>query len=295
MALVGAGILWGTTFLVVQDAIDRVAVVPFLAVRFLVAAAVLWPIARRRAATPGEVRHGVMAGGVLCVAFLLQTVGLRHTTAAASAFITYLLVVLVPVMVAIRSRRLPTVAVALGVVIAVVGLAALTGATGATSGGGLVGGFGLGEVLTIGSAVGFALHLVILSSLSTRHDPVRLTFWQVLTVGAVLVVPGLFAPGGYRFALSPLAAALFCGVGATAVAFVLMVRGQQVVPPSQAALILLLEPVSAGILGELLGEHLGVRGLVGASLILIAVVVAELGDRRPAQPRTELSVPDPTG
>lgn len=47
--------------------------------------------------------------------------------------------------------------------------------------------------------MGFALHLVLLSGLSTRHDPVRLTFWQVLTVGAVLAVPGLFASGGYRF------------------------------------------------------------------------------------------------
>lgn len=111
----------------VQDAIDQVAVVPFLAVRFLVAAAVLWPVARRRAGTPGEMRDGMVAGGVLCIAFLLQTVGLQHTTAAASAFITYLLVVLVPVIVAVRSRRLLTVAVALGVVVAVFGLAALPG------------------------------------------------------------------------------------------------------------------------------------------------------------------------
>ena len=293
-ALVVAGVLFGSTFLVVQDAIDEVAVAPFLAVRFLVAAAVLWPIARRRPASTGEIRHGATAGACLLGAFVVQTEGLRSTGAATSAFITYLLVVLVPVIVAVRTRRFPTAAVSIGVMVAVVGLAELTGAGGGSNGG-LLTGFGRGEVLTMVSAVGFALHLVILGSLSTRHDPVRLTLWQVLTVGGACLVPGMFSPGGYRFGAAPLTAAVFCGVGATAVAFFLMAWGQRVVPPSQAALILLLEPVSAGVLGELAGTHLGARGLLGAGLILVAVVVAELGDRRPPVAGTELAIPDPTG
>ncbi len=48
-----AGFLFGSTFLVVQGAVDRAAVLPFLAVRFLIGTAVLWPLARRRPATPG--------------------------------------------------------------------------------------------------------------------------------------------------------------------------------------------------------------------------------------------------
>lgn len=295
LALVGAGVLWGSTFLVIQDAIDQVSVASFLAVRFLVGAAVLWPVARRRPSSPGEIRHGVLAGVCLGAAFLAQTEGLRSTTAATSAFITYLLVVLVPVIVAIRTRRLPTLAVIIGVVVAVLGLAALTGAGTGGGRGALLSGLGRGEVLTVAGALGFALHLVILSSLSIRHDPVRLTLWQVLTVGSIYLVPGLFSAGGYHFGSGPLVAAVFCGVGATAIAFFLMAWGQRVVPPSQAALILLLEPVSAGVLGEFTGEHLGQRGLLGAGLILIAVLVAELGDRRPTQPAAELTVPAPSG
>lgn len=270
-ALVLAGFLFGSTFLVVQDAVGRADVLPFLAVRFLIAGAVLWPLARRRPASPGEVRHGVAAGACLLVGYVLQTVGLQHTTAAASAFITYLLVVIVPVLHAVRTRRVPGFHVLVGVVLAVVGLAALSGG---------VDGFGLGEALTLACAFGFAAHILVLGVVAGRHDPIRLTLWQVLTVGVACLVPGLFTPGGYRFDAGVWAAALFTGVGATALAFWCMSWAQRVVPEAQAAIILLLEPVTAGVLGEVVGEHLGPRGLIGAVLILVAVIVAELGGRR---------------
>lgn len=281
-ALVVAGVLFGSTFLVVQDAVERAAVAPFLAVRFAVGGLVLAPVARRRPRSTGEIRHGVAAGACLLVGFLLQTVGLRHTTSATSAFITYLLVVAVPVIGVVRTRRPPAPAVVLGVVLAVLGLVLLSG--GAS-------GFGFGEALTVGAALAFALHIVVLGEVAERHDPVRLTLWQVLTVAAACSVPGLVAPGGYRFDGGVWLAAAFCGVGATAAAFWCMTYGQRVVPEAQAAVILLLEPVSAGILGEVAGEHLGARGVAGAVLILVAVVVS--GRSTPDHPvvGAELAVP----
>ncbi len=281
LALALAGLLFGTTFLVVQDAIGRADVAPFLAVRFLLGAAVLWPLARRRSATPHEVRHGVLAGACLLVGFVLQTVGLRSTSAAASAFITYLLVVLVPVIGVVRTRHRPAGNVVLGVVLAVVGLACLSGG---------VSGFGRGELLTVGCALAFALHIVVLGEVAGRHDPIRLTFWQVLTVGLACLLPGAVSGGGYGFDGGVWLAAAFCGVGATAGAFWCMTWGQRVVPEAQAAIILLLEPVAAGVLGELTGEHLGPLGLLGAALILVAVLVAELLGPRPPALGAELAV-----
>jgi drug/metabolite transporter (DMT)-like permease len=283
-ALALAGFLFGSTFLVVQDAIDRADVLPFLAVRFLIGGAVLWPLARRRPASPGEMRHGVLAGSCLLVGFVLQTAGLRSTTAATSAFITYLLVVLVPVIGVVRTRRPPPAHVLAGVVLAVAGLALLSGGPS---------GFGRGELLTVGCAAAFALHIVVLGEVAGRHDPIRFTLWQVLTVGVACLVPGALTDGGYGFDGSVWAAAAFCGVGATAAAFWCMTWGQRVVPESQAAIILLLEPVSAGVLGELVGDHLGGAGLAGAALILAAVLVAELAGPRPPAVGGELAtVPD---
>ena len=169
-ALALAGVLFGSTFLVVQDAVERASVTAFLAARFLLAAAVLWPIARRRPSSIDEVRHGVLAGLSLLAGYLLQTEGLRHTTSATSAFITYLLVVLVPLLHSARTRRPPTGAVVVGVVLSVAGLLLLSGG---------VAGFGRGEVLTLLCALAFAVHLLIVGDVTHRHDPFRFTLWQV--------------------------------------------------------------------------------------------------------------------
>jgi len=275
-----AGFLFGSTFLVVQTAVDRAAVLPFLAVRFLIGTAVLWPLARRAAATPNEVRHGILAGLTLLAGFLLQTTGLRSTTSATSAFITYLLVVMVPLIGVVRHRRVPPANVLVGVVLAVAGLYLLSGG---------IAGIGTGELLTVGAAFFFALHIVVLGEVSGHHDPIRLTMWQALTVAVCCFVPGFFAPGGYSFDAGVWVAAAFCGVGATAAAFWCMTWAQRVVPESQAAIILLMEPVSAAVLGAIAGEALGLAGAVGAVLILASVLVAELaGGSHPAAVGAEL-------
>lgn len=267
LLLATAGLLWGSTFLVMQRAIATAEPMPFLGARFLIAAAALAPVALRRPARGGEVRLGILAGLVLASAYLLQTFGLRSTTTATSAFVTYLLVVVVPVMVGLLDRELPGRRLVLGVTFAVAGLWLLSGSGGDA--------FDLGELLTLGCAVAFAGHLVVVGRTTDRLDPVRFTFVQILTVGVVCAIPGV-GLGGYDLGTGAWIAAAFTGLFATSVAFLCMVAGQRTVPSSRAALILLLEPVSAAVLGVATGEHLGSRGLGGAGLILAAIVTVEV-------------------
>ena len=270
-----AAVCFGSTFLVVQSAIERVEPIPFLAVRFLLAAAVLWALARSRPSTAGELRDGLLAGGALVVGYILQTVGLQYTGSATSAFITYLLVVFVPLLALVFLRRRPHPVTLLGVVVAVVGLVLLTDPGGA----GQTGGFGRGELLTLGCAVAFAAHVVVLGETAHRHDPIRLAAVQVTLVGVVCAAPGLWL-GGYGFPAPALAAAVATAVVATTLAFGLQVFGQRSVPPARAALLLLLEPVFAGIVASIKGEELSTTQLGGAALILTAVILSEtLPDR----------------
>ena len=270
LALVVAAICFGSTFLVVQGAVERVEPIPFLAVRFLLGAAVLWPLARSRPSSSGELRDGAMAGGALVLGYILQTVGLQYTRSATSAFITYLLVVFVPLLALVLLRRRPHPVTLLGVVVAVVGLVLLTDPGGA----GDAGGFGRGEVLTLGCAVAFAAHVVILGETAHRHDPVRLAAIQVTVVGLTCTIPGFWL-GGYRFPAVALGAAIATALVATALAFGLQVFGQRSVPPARAALLLLLEPVFAGIVASIRGEPLSATQLGGAALILAAVILSE--------------------
>jgi drug/metabolite transporter (DMT)-like permease len=226
LAVAVAGILFGTTFVVVQDAVADVEPVPFLAVRFLVGAAALAPFARRAPAQPGRLRAGLVCGAALLMGYLFQTIGLQYTAPSVSAFVTYLLVVIVPVIAAVVLRRPPSRPVLTGVVLATVGLFLLTGGTTGV-------GLHKGELLTLGCAFAFAVHIVLLSELSPRFEATPLTAVQLAFVGAACLVPGAFL-GGYRFPPTVWVAALYTGVTVSAVAFTLQVWGQrQVGPPAR--------------------------------------------------------------
>ncbi|HEX8580971.1 MAG TPA: DMT family transporter [Acidimicrobiales bacterium] len=263
-AVAVAAALFGTSFLVMQEAVEDVEPVPFLAVRFAFGALSLAPFARR-ADRPGVARAGTVAGLVLAVGYLFQTTGIQYTTSSASAFITYLLVVMVPLIVAVVSRRLPPPTTAAGVVLAVAGLALLTG--------GSVG-FGKGEALTLGCAFSFAVHIVVLADYAPRFDTVRLTAVQLGVASLVLAVPGLLL-GGYGLSWTALLAAAYTGVAVSAAAFFLQIWGQRVLGPTRTALLLMLEPVFAALVGYVAGERLGLAGTVGALLILAGIAVAE--------------------
>ncbi|MCU1448448.1 MAG: permease [Acidimicrobiales bacterium] len=266
MALVGAAFFFGTTFVVVKDAVARAEPVPFLAVRFLIGAVVVWPLAARRPSTPGTTRAGALCGLALLAGYIFQTIGLQYLSSSVSAFVTYLLVLIVPVLSAAVLRRMPSRPTLAGIVLAALGLFLLNGA--ATS-------FGKGELLTLGCAFFFATHIVLLAEFAPRHDALRLNAIQLTVVGVGCLLPGLFA-GGYDFPLSVWLAALYTGVAASAVAFGFMVWAQRRVSPSRTALLLMLEPVFAAIVGAITGDHLGLLGVTGAALILVGVLVAEL-------------------
>jgi drug/metabolite transporter (DMT)-like permease len=267
LAVAAAGVLFGTTFVVVQDAVRDVGPISFLAVRFLAGAAALAPFARRAPRQPRRAAAGLLCGATLLTGYLLQTIGLQYTSPSVSAFVTYLLVVIVPVIAAVVLRRPPSRPVVVGVALAAIGLFLLTGeATGL--------GLHKGELLTLGCALAFAVHILLLSELSPRFDTMALTATQLAVVGASCLVPGAFL-GGYGFPLTVWLAALYTGVTVSAVAFALQVWGQRRVGPTRTSLLLMLEPVAAAALGYMTGDGLRPIAVAGAVLILAGVAVAE--------------------
>jgi drug/metabolite transporter (DMT)-like permease len=270
LALAGAALCFGGTFLVVQDAIEDVEPIPFLAVRFTLGAIVLWLLARRRPITPGLWRDGALIGLALLAGYVFQTIGLQYTDSATSAFITYLLVVFVPLIGFVAYRRRPHPITLASVVLAMVGLALLTGALGSDGGG-----IGKGELLTVACALAFGAQVVLLGEMARRHDPLRLAAIQVTVVAVACAGPGAFL-GGYHFSGRALVAAAATAVVATAGGFGLQVYGQRSVPPARASLLLLLEPVFAAVLAAATGDPLGATQLLGAGVILTAILVSEL-------------------
>src|SRR5437016_6111573 len=141
--LLGVTVVWGWTFVLVKDAIEAYPTLPFLGLRFLIAAAVMALVVRR---LPGRrvLLVGTLIGLPLAGGYLLQTVGLRFTSPGNTGLITGLFFVFTPLLdrlfgVALRPRTL------LAVLTALVGTVVLTGA-GRT-------GIGAGDLLVLGCAV----------------------------------------------------------------------------------------------------------------------------------------------
>jgi drug/metabolite transporter (DMT)-like permease len=272
-ALVGAALIFGTTFVTVKDAIVGVPVVAFLAARFAVGTLAMVPFTIRRTRTPGLLSAGISAGAALLLAYAAQTEGLRLVDESTSAFITYLLVIFVPLIVAGTTRRRPSRSTVVGVVASAIGLFLLTGAHGH--------GVGRGEALTLLCALGFATHIVLLDRVSEHHDPVLLNAVQLGVVAVGAGTYGLIVGSSFHFSAHVWLAVVYLGVMASATAFFLQTWAQRHVGPTRAALLLMLEPVFAAVLAVALGRGLTVPGIAGALLILIGI--APRPAPRPAQ------------
>ena len=242
---------------------DDVEPVPFLAARFGLAAVALAPFVVRGRA-PGLFRAGAVAGVCLGAGYVLQTIGLQYTTTSVSALLTYLLVIVVPVLSAalLRTRTAPRTWA--GIAVAVVGLLLLTG--GNADG-------GLGEFLTILCAVAFAAHVVAVAAFAPRFDVLAFTGVQMAVVAGALLLPAL---GQLDLTAGAWGAAAYTGLVVNIAGFGLMVWGQRHVSASRAALVLMLEPVFATVLGYVDGERFGVAAGVGAVLILTGIAISEV-------------------
>jgi drug/metabolite transporter (DMT)-like permease len=281
LALLAVTAVWGSTFVVVKDAVDRMPVTDFLTWRFgLAALAMLLLRPRTVVSLPGRGRRaGLLLGLALGSGYLLQTLGLQTTSAAVSGFITGMFVVLTPLGAAVLLRQAPSRLAWAAVALATVGLGLLS-----------LRGFAIGggELLTLGCAAAFALHIVGLGRWASSYDAYGLAVVQLLTVAAMCALVAI--PGGLAAPpdLGVWGALLLTALAATALAFVVQTWAQAHLPPTRAAVVMTMEPVFGGLFAVgVAGERLGLRTLLGALLVLAAMVLTEVGPRSGAEGQVE--------
>ncbi len=284
LLLIVVTLVWGTTFPLVKAALREVSPLLFNLLRMGLASLVLLAVNWRslRGLTRSQIRLCGVAGVFLALGYELQTVGLTRTTPSKSAFLTGLVVVLVPILSTVPGFRVPgtarpQLAAYAGALLAFAGIVLLTSQPGA--GRDLLSGMHLGEWLTLGCALTFAAHLLTLARGASHIAPRALGTLQILVASVVML---LFLPLGGRpvchFSRTVVAALLVTSVLATAAAFTIQSWAQQHLPASHTAMIFTLEPVFAALTSLLfLGERLGPRAVSGAGLILAGIVAAELG------------------
>lgn len=266
-------LIWGSTFVMVQNALDAVAPVTFVAWRFWLAALVLLVLffPRMRKTTREELFAGTLIGVWLTAGYVFQTIGLQSTTTAKAGFITGLSVVIVPVLATFMLRQPPGRGAVIGIVAATIGLGVLALNDDLS--------VETGDLWVLACALMFALHIISVAHYSPRSGPIRLAVVQITAV-AVFGTGSAFAFETPTLDLPAEAwgAIAFTGVVATALVFSLQVYVQRFTTPTHTALLFSLEPVFAAFFGWwLAGEQLGPKELIGCGLILLGMMVAELG------------------
>ncbi len=275
LGLVYCAAIWGSTFILVKSSLAHIDALAMVAYRFLLAALVagLFLLFQRKALFK-DFRQGVVLGVVLAFLYIPQTIGLKFTSAANSAFITGLFVAFAPplsiLLLRERTRRAQWAAVG----ISLVGLWLLTGGLSQVN---------MGDIITLSAAFTYALHIILTDRFITaRYDLYRLIFQQLLVVGIISLLAGLVAGrplgvGGTETALVVVFLALF----PTFSAFLIQIRAQQFTSPVKVSLIFALEPVFAGIFAWTLGGEafIPLRAL-GGLLIFLAIVVSTVQPKK---------------
>ena len=284
--------VWGTTFVLVKDALQDASPLLFNLLRMTLAFFALAAINQR------QLRHinrraltaSIIVGVFLAAGYQFQTAGLALTTPAKSAFITGLVVVFVPLFTlipALRSSNTPKPrwTTAIGALLAFSGLLLLTTPTG-TSFQNLFTNIGLGDLLTLGCAIAFAAHLLSLAHTSHHVPTAQLATLQI-GAAALIMALTLSIGGTPHLSLTPrlVIALAVTSLLATAAAFTIQSWAQQHLPPTHTALLITLEPVFACLTSYfILHEHLGRRSLLGATLILAGIATTELLSASPPVP-----------
>jgi len=286
LALGLCALIWGTTFVVIKDALADISVILYVAIRFMLAAVIMAAIYWRavRALNWRTIGAGAQIGFFMFGGYMFQIGGLKFTTPSKAAFITGMFVIFVPIFLAIFGQRRIGRWIWLGAAAALAGLYFLTvPAEG-------FGALNRGDPIVFGCAIMFALHLISIGRYVGRYSVAALSFLQVATTGllSALALPVAAAAGWQRPHIEWTGYVVFTilltALGATVLCFSLQTWAQQCASPSHAAILCSLEPVFAAFTSLLVGgEHLTSRVLAGAALIFGGILLAELkGGTAPA-------------
>lgn len=280
--------IWGTAFVAQSVGMDYLGPFSFNGIRCLIGAVALLPCicflnrmnkdtetdcSEKEKSGKDLITGGIACGVLLFTAGSLQQAGIQYTTAGKAGFITAFYIVIVPVLGIFLHKKIKW-KVWMAVLLALVGLYFLC----------ITESFpiGKGDILVFLCALVFSVHILVIDHFSPKVDGVKMSCIQFFVSG-ILSLPFMFVLETPR--LVAVAAAwmplLYAGVLSCGVAYTLQILGQKNVNPAVASLILSLESCFSVLAGWIiLGEHLSFRESLGCILMFLAIILAQLPDKK---------------
>ena len=271
IGLLFVSIIWGLTFILVKGALNDAQPFSFATLRFGLATILTLLIINKNifSLTRQELIGGIVCWFLLFLGYAFQNFGLMNTTATKSAFITSISVLIVPILLLLLNIQKVTIRIWIAVLLATIGLYLLI----------LPGGsINIGDMITLGCAMSFALHIITQNNYIKKNIQILPFFCiQLASVTLIsLIHAQVFESDAIIWSQRLFLAIIITGVIATFIAFLIMIWAQKILTPSETAIIFSLEPVAAALFATVMaGEILGFWGWIGGGLICLAVVYGQ--------------------
>lgn len=267
LILLITSMIWGASFVSQRAGADVIGVNTFNALRMFLGAIVLLPVClisvsrnKKNSTTTnhsvkspnnnnGNLKHilkvGAVCGILLCVASTVQTYGIKYTTPGKSGFITAMYIIFVPIISVITGSRVSKKTV-ISAAVAMIGMYMLSIKGGS-------GGINKGDVMTLGCAVLFALHIMVVDKYVADINPIYFSCIQFFVCGIInLALTIMFETVTFEMIKAAAVPVLYSGILSCGVAYTLQPIGQRYAEPSAAAVVMSFESVFAMIFGALL-------------------------------------------
>ena len=265
-------IVWGSGFVVTAIALEYLTAYQIMAGRFILAAMILSLLFGKKFKnfTKSVIWKGVILGTILYIGFALQTVGLEYTTPSKNAFLTAVNVVIVPLIAYLVYKRKVDRYETIGSIITLIGIGFLSLQGSMT--------ISIGDALSLACAVAFAFDIFYTNHFVKKEDALSLTIVQFITASLISVIAVLIQGDiPTTFEKEALYSIIYLAVFSTTIAYVFQNIAFQYTTATKGAIILSLESFFGMLLSVLfLHELLTGRMIIGAALIMIAILITEL-------------------
>jgi drug/metabolite transporter (DMT)-like permease len=279
--LIFVSLVWGLGFPALKVVSESIPTFYLIGLRFLAASAFLVIVFGRKLRSVNKplIRSAFILSVFLYLCYICATLGIKYTTSAKASFFSCLGVLVIPVILRLVYKERISRRVTISILACTAGLFLIS----YTHGMGF--NLALGDIICLGCSVTGASHVVITGRVANDQDPALLatlqlffiSVWSFLTAFLLEDFPTVIPASHWAIMLF---LAFFC----TAVAFLLQCSCQRYISPARTGIIFAIEPVSGAIFSALLlGDHLGINGILGGALIFASMIFMELGEAKKLQ------------
>jgi len=271
LALLMCTLFWGSSYLFMQMGLKDLETYNLIGVRFGIAFLLAAAFFHRRLLSTNRktILHAFILGAILFGVFATVTSGVKTTTASQAGFLVSLTVIFVPIL-SIILRNKPQKRVFIGAGLAMVGIGLLTLSSELQ--------ISQGDLLCIAAALFYATHIIVTGRWASQSDTIQLGIYQLgFTALFGILFSILFETPTLPHTPQSWLAVLSLSILCSAIGFVVQTAAQKYTTPAHTGVIFSLEPVFAALFAFLItGETLTLRGYIGAGLVLLSVLIAEI-------------------